>query len=171
MIGGAHLIKSISLSLGRISMISLMGLVLISSQALGFIARNESLNPERVNNRKPLAIVTSIVTVCSTRRQDIPSAGTSLVLLISIMHLTLPIQIRTWAEFQLNIMLLSISSTRLIIKFTKMESLKKQNNVLFKLGKKSSSHRDLNKIKNINKSGYDYILSNDIRISRDSESS
>ena len=37
-----------------------------------------------------------------------------------------------------------------------MKSLKKQNKILFKLAKKTITHRDMNKISKINKSIYDF---------------
>ena len=41
-----------------------------------------------------------------------------------------------------------------------MKDLKKQNKIIFKLDKKSSSCRDLNKINKIDKSSYDYSSRN-----------
>ena len=47
---------------------------------------------------------------------------------------------------------------------------KKQNKMLFKLAKKSSSRHELKKINNINTTRYDYSSINNSRVSSDSES-
>ena len=51
-----------------------------------------------------------------------------------------------------------------------MKSLNNQNKMLFKLSKKTITHRDLNKISKINKSSYYFSSSNDRIVYSDLES-
>ena len=55
--------------------------------------------------------------------------------------------------------------------FNQINALNKHNNMMFKLSKKISTHRDLNKIDNINKEIYYYLRSKNSSVSSRSDSS
>ena len=98
-------------------LISLVGMILSVSLSLGLLAINASLTPERVNNRRPLAMESPSDIVYFTRRKNTPSAGTSLTPVISVMHLILQIPRSNWMDVYLNVMLLPSSYARPRIKF------------------------------------------------------
>ena len=77
MTGGAQLVNLRSPLPRRRRHSSLMRLILIVSQSLGFLARNAILNPERVNHRRLVAIAEPSAIVSSARRQGTPSVGKS----------------------------------------------------------------------------------------------
>ena len=97
---------------------SLIWMLLLVSQDIVSSKRNWGLTPERVNNRRPLYIAASSVTVYSTRSQDTPIAGTSLNPVATAMHLIPPRLIRTRKDVYKGVMLLSIGPSRLRRKCT-----------------------------------------------------
>ena len=109
---GAQLVNPISLETRRRIMISLMMLILPVSWDIGFLTRNTSLTPERVNNRRTLDIATLSTIMSSSRKEDTPSVGTSLAPVSNSIYLIIPIQRKTRVGVCQNVVVLPSIFTR-----------------------------------------------------------
>ena len=93
-----------------------MGMILTLSTSLSFLARNASLKLERVNNRRLIFITEPSDILSFEIIQDTTSSYTSITTVRNVIYLTLSRPRRTWMDVYINMILLSISSARLLIK-------------------------------------------------------
>lgn len=76
----------------------LMRLMLTVILSLGFIVRNAILTPERVNNRRPLAIATPRAILYSAIMKGNPRVVTSLTPVRNVIRLIMKRSRRTWTD-------------------------------------------------------------------------